>query len=511
MNLELLDRAAGATTCQILQTGGSALVGAGAVGIVGAGVGFVPLATGAAMLLAANYGCGEMPLGDAEEGSAEGCIQVATRGAVQVKWVDGTTFDAFPPGNYLYSEGQNCQEITECRLVEVPEDRQPWWIQMSWRGEGGQEYGSYGDYKFANEQDARTVKFSIRPFNDDCTGNSPETKPLPPEMFQPQPYTDEITNCNFNITFQGMAQPVPDGPVKPVYLLQQAGEERAAGGIMGGCAWPDTIFMPGDDGGGGGGGEPPVYLPVPPGPLPPNGPDGVPWWAKPLLSGATGAALNLIGQSLEKLSIPPMEAGSYTMVAPCDFDAEGNPASRTWTFEKTTQIGRLLMHQLAMMDMLQQHLVWKTPICGNERPELEGDWVTTRWESTEKMVHSGVRLRKLFRYRTKSTRNLGQLSAYWESFEWRAGPVCVRHTGAWWGDPQVWAESEEEGQRVIRHAAAEAGIDPDQVGEWATSSSRSPRYGMSGTMKILLKDGFPWVSAREGDSWPNTLAKAIDP
>ena len=449
----------------------------------------------------------------------EGCNEVATKGTLQISLPQWGTIDAFPPGNIEYATGKNCRRITKAYLREYPGTHQPWWCWVNWEGQNGEQYGS-NQYKFANEADARAVRWSIKAVNNDCVSDAPETPPLPPEMFEPRPYTDPVTNCNFNITFQGLAQPVPDGPVKPVYLLQQADEVRADGGVMGGCNWPDTIFMPSDNGpdgdggggGGGGGGEGPVYLPVPPGPLPPNGPGGAPWWAAPLLAASTNAALTLIGQELAKMSEPDFEPGSFTMVAPCDVNEDGSPQARTWEFPKGSFQQRMNAHQVAMMDMLQQHLVWKTPTCSDrEKPELEGEWVTTRWQSTEKMVHSGVRLRKLFRYRTKSTRNLGQLSAYWESFEWRAGPVCVRHTGAWWGDPQVWAESEEEGQRVIRHAAAEAGIDPDQTGKWATSSSRSPRYGMSGTMKILLKDGFPWVSAREGDSWPNTLAKAIDP
>ena len=82
------------------------------------------------------------------------------------------------------------------------------------------------------------------------------------------------------------------------------------------------------------------------------------------------------------------------------------------------------------------------------------------------MDHSGKRLRKLLRYRSESSRDLGQLSAYWQDFTWNAGDIIVFHKGAWWGTPQVWAASQEEGQRVLRFAAAEAGIDPDQVGEW---------------------------------------------
>ena len=511
MNLELLDRAAAKTTCNILELGGGALVQAGAIGIATGGVGFVPMAAGAAMLLAANYGCGDMPLDDAEDSLTTGCIQVATRGAIQVDWVDGTTFDAFPPGNMNYSEGQNAQKIKSVRIQEVAQSQSPWWVFVEWEGPDGQQY-SDNQYTFRTREDARSVKWSIRPFNGDCTGTSPETKPLPPEMFEPQPYTDVVTNCNFNITFQGMAEPVPGGPVKPVYLLQQAADSRADGGVMGGCNWPDTIFMPGDDGGDDGGGEPPVYIPVPDDGPPPDGPDGVPWWAAPLLAGSTSAALQLIGQGIDNLTAPKLPPGEFTLQAPCDVDEDGNPLTQSWTYPEQNFESRSIAHQITMLEALQTHLNWKTPTCSsNERPAKRGQWVSTRWISDEKMDHSNHRLRKLFRYRTESTRDLGQLSTYWRDFVWQAGDVCVVHQGAWWGNPQVWASTEAEGQRVIRHAAAEAGLDPDQDGEWAFSSSNSPRYGMSGTMKIQMHEGFPWVAKREGASYPNTLALAHDP
>ena len=120
------------------------------------------------------------------------------------------------------------------------------------------------------------------------------------------------------------------------------------------------------------------------------------------------------------------------------------------------------------------------------------------------MDHSGKRLRKLLRYRSESSRNLGQLSAYWQDFTWTEGEVCVIHKGAWWGTPQVWAASPEEGKRVIRAAGAEAGINPDQTGQWATSSSDSPRYGMSGTMRLEEANGLRWVTRREGPDGPWT-------
>ena len=511
MNLELLDRAAGATTCNILALSGGALVQAGAVGIVAGGVGFVPFTAGAAMLLAANYACGEMPLDDANENQLTGCTEVASKGAVQVDWVDGTTFDAFPPGNLNYSAGQNCKRIKSAKIQYVDGHSSPWWIVVEWEGPNGEQY-SDNQYTFRNEDDAKKVKFSIRAFNNDCTATAPETRPLPPEMFEPQPYTDSVTNCEFNITFQGFAEPVPGGPTKPVYLLQQAGQTRADGGVMGGCNWPDTVFMPGDDGDGGGGdGEGPVYIPVP-SPQPPDGPGGVPWWAGPLLAGSTSAALNLIGDALKEATRPSLPEGSFTLKAPCDVDEEGNPLEQTWVYPSQKADERMIAHQITMLEALQTHLNWKTPTCNDRQPTVkEGQWVTTRWISDEKMDHSNRRLRKLFRYRTKSTRNIGQLSTYWKDFVWESGDVCVRHNGAWWGNPQVWAATPEEGQRVIRFAGAEAGLDPDQAGEWAFSSSDSPRYGMSGTMRIQMHEGFPWVAKRDGAPWPNVLAKQSDP
>ena len=150
----------------------------------------------------------------------------------------------------------------------------------------------------------------------------------------------------------------------------------------------------------------------------------------------------------------------------------------------------------------------KNCACGpNPRPPLAGDWVTTQWKSDEKDDITGTRLRKRFRYRSQSSRDLKQLSDYWRDFTWQAGQVCVIHKNAWWGTPQVWASSAEEGKRVIRFAAGEAGLNPDEVGEWVVTGSRAPRYGMSGTMRLIDKDGFPWVASRDGADWPNLLAR----
>ena len=134
------------------------------------------------------------------------------------------------------------------------------------------------------------------------------------------------------------------------------------------------------------------------------------------------------------------------------------------------------------------------------KPCLDGDWVSTRWVSDSPSPGGTKPLRKLFRYRSKSTRDNDELQSYWSSFIWQAGSVCVIHKGAWWGTPQVWAASADEGKRVIRFAAGEAGIDPDQAGEWITRNASSSRVGMSGRMRLAEEQGEQWVTRREGAS-----------
>ena len=148
--------------------------------------------------------------------------------------------------------------------------------------------------------------------------------------------------------------------------------------------------------------------------------------------------------------------------------------------------------------MLQQHLKYRTPTCAPKKPPLEGTWISTRWISASDSPAGERPLRKLLRYRSKSTRTAAELRSHWSGFSWEAGPWCVIHKGAWWGTPQVWASSEDEGKRVLRFAAAEAGLDPDVDGEWIVTSSANPRYGQPGTMRLENPAGEYWVTRRDG-------------
>lgn len=506
-NLELLDRAASATTCQILNSVGDELVRTSVWLLWNPKFSAAAFSAGALSVLASNYLCPDMPMGEAPpiDDMIDGCGQMAPGGYGQFQYHLGDSNWFGPQDQAIY---RNTVRINPIGPLEPSEAGGRWQVNCEVYSETD---GTTKSFFFDTAAEANAVKFRIDPIVGECAYNPDDPiAPTPPEAFEPIEYVDDVTECTYEVTLQGFAQETPDGVVSPVYLVAgKTDGTRSEGGRMGGCNFAPTIYMPSYGGGGGGGGGGGIHIPVP-SPLPDPG-DGVPWWLPPIVGGSVSAGLNLIGQELSKLSEADYEPGEFTMVAPCDYDENGEHQYRTWSFEKASFEQRIHAHQVALMEMLQQHLNWKTPTCNSyEKVPLEGDWVTTRWESVERMDHSGMRLRKLFRYRTQSTRDLGQLVAYWQDFEWRAGEVIVWHEGAWWGTPKVWAETKEEGQRVIRFAAAEAGLDPDQAGRWRTSSSRSPRYGMSGTMKIKLIKGFPWISSREGDSWPNTLARTLD-
>ena len=340
-----------------------------------------------------------------------------------------------------------------------------------------------------------------------CTSNGPDGTPPVPNV-PDHTYTDPETNCNYNVKFEGFIRETPDGPILPVFEVSGGEETRASGGRMGGCNLNPTIHVSPPNGPGGPGGPR-----IPPIPVPPNAPgpiDGIPWWAGPLLGAATGAALQLIGQEIAKLTEPNYLPGSFTMTAPCDVDDEGNPQFRTWEFEEGSFQQRINAHQVALMEMLQQHLNWKTPIC-RERPKLEGDWRTVSFRSDNTSPYGKSRLRKRFRYRSTSGLALGALVDHWKDFSFTSGPVIVSHAGASWGTPQVWAATADEGKRVIRHAAGEAGIDPDQTGRWVISGSGSARYGVSDTMRVDTTGGYFWITARDGEDGRPLVAQVPIP
>lgn len=498
----VLQRATDAVACQMLNNIASASTQYAAWALyTGAGV-TVPLTVGGLSYMANQLLCQDMDWEDKDNNDRiNGCKRIANG--------YGVIYGDFGTDEWQVSSPGASDVVALAKIYNMHQRGNLWGWDIDYINTNGEQVTTTA-FNTSSKELAERQQFKLVPITGECAESvDPDDDGDPNPDFEPYQYNDPVTNCNYTLKLQGFVQPIPDGAIQPVYEISSSGDsQRASGGRMGGCNLSPQIII----GGNGDGTNPPTPIPVPPNPIP--GPNGQPWWLGPLLGAVTGSLLNQLGRLMNDTFNYPMNTAGFQLLAPCDTDGEGNALYRNWGFAEEPLILRLHSHQVAMMEMIQQHLSWKTPTCSdnsNEKPPLEGEWVTTRWQSVETMPHSGHRLRKQFRYRSKSGLPIQERSAYWEWFQWESGDVCVIHKGAWWGTPQVWASSEEEGKRVIRFAAGEAGLDPDQTGEWKVSRSSSPRYGMSGTMKIQLYKGFPWISSRGGASYPNTLAQVHDP
>ena len=213
----------------------------------------------------------------------------------------------------------------------------------------------------------------------------------------------------------------------------------------------------------------------------------IPWWLIPTI-------LELLSAFLET-DIP---GTTYSLTGVCEsVGDEGRQPTAEFPVAPAPNLYAIINRWDVMDDMLQQHLAWRTPIC-DEKPELEGDMRTISFISDETSPFGKSRLRKRLRYRSVSGIGRDELVQHWANFTWQAGPVCVKHTGTSWGNPQVWAASIDEGKRVLRHAAGESGVDPDKNGRWLVGGSDSSRIGVSGTMRVWINKGTYCITARDG-------------
>ena len=205
-------------------------------------------------------------------------------------------------------------------------------------------------------------------------------------------------------------------------------------------------------------------------------------------------------QGLEDLLAGPTPGTTYTLTGVCEEpDDDGNQPVFSTPVGDAPGLEAIQKRIDALPQILQQHLAYKTPTCGGTL-QSSGDWRTISFRSENPSPYGKSRLRKRFRYRSFSGNELPAVVDHWRNFTWVSGPVVVKHLGAAWGTPQVWAVSADEGKRVIRHAAGEAGIDPDQVGRWEVGGSNSSRLGVSDTMRVDITGGYYWITARDGSS-----------
>ena len=471
-----LDAAAGQTTCAVLQVGGQALVGAGAVALLTGNP--VPIALGTAALLAANYGCtwdpDQPPAGGGIFSQGQ-CIRVTGgAGTPEVSYDDGQSWGklvGFNACGYVYYEEKLVQRTSDTRAI----------FSQSWETTGGAT-----NYQEVEGPIRLARLFPCPPATCSQTGDEPF-----PEV-PPVTYTDPDTSCEITVTFQGFAS-LPDESIQPVYKMVPGGTSRASGGIIGGCNFEPVVYM------GGPPGQPPIY-----GPWDPTWPDwdgsGEPPWLDFLKGAIGGAAAAAVNQLLDQLFMTVYPETSKSIYAACQFKEDGTPEEYTINFPAQTYQDRVLDSLTAQVDFAQQFFLWETPICQPCRTPVTGDPVTLNWRSDEPSPISGRRTRKLLTYFDQTGKDLAAHVEHWRNFSFQAGPVVVSPCECELGRPQVWAATEGEGKRVILHAAQIAGVDLSKV-EWVVSTPASARLGVGGTMRIHRdRFGTLGVTKRAGSS-----------
>lgn len=481
---EKLDRAAGAALCEGVKELGSGLINASAVSLVFGGPFAVPFALGTAALMVAAGGCTWDPDGPAPvptgppqqicyKGASNFTIRVLTNGV----FVGGSTPDLAEITRIAYDSTQQCQTGGSRDFYNIywkNPDGTPGVTALQWGGPCG------GDtYTWIQVWDG----------NDMCSDPGPEPQPIIP----PYTYTDPDDGCTLIVNWEGFSTDGA-GHFNPVFKIEP-GENSLrteGGGIIGGCNFEPVIYT----GNPGGPGEPPFV-----GPWDPtwDGDDENPWaeFLREIAAGVLGAGLaDVLAALLEE----PYAGTTYRLVSVCETDASGEPISEAVEETiPTLPINDAILTRLdALVPLLQGQKDFKQPVCSPE--PLKGEFRTIAFRSEQISPAGKSCLRKRLRYRSVSGIGLDGLIDHWKDFVWSAGPVTVKHRGSSWGTITVWAASVDEGKRVIRHAAAEAGVDADQTGRWEISGSSSTRLGMPGTMKVDTTGGYYWITDRDGSN-----------
>lgn len=350
-------------------------------------------------------------------------------------------------------------------------------------------------YSYSFEQvpaNQTPVAVPVDPDNCTCLESFDPTPTYPPfPDLPPHTYTDPDDGCQINVTFEGFVQG-SDYNLSPVFkmdpLLPAA---RADGGIIGGCNFTPIVYV--QPPGGGGGTIPPVPIP----PDLPQPPDGLPWWWDLAMGALGGIVGDIVGDTIQKAFQSPVPQYTYKMRAACDYKQDGTFEDYTITLPEQTWDTRVLAMQEMQIDFLQQHLLWKTPTCGGGGSPVTGDPVSINWISDEISLASGTRLNKRLVYFDQNGTSLQATVDHWKDFVWQAGPVMVSLNGSPLGKTQVWAATEAEGKRVLEHAAQIAGVDLTGA-EYVIGSSKSSRYGVPGTMRVLKRKGILGITMRNG-------------
>ena len=305
------------------------------------------------------------------------------------------------------------------------------------------------------------------------------TAPYVPPAPAPYTYIDQSTSCTLEVTFQGWAVS-PGDQVAPVMKIEPVATLRNGGGIIQGCNFQPVIYQPPPGGGGGGGTTIPWYDG-------PDNPDGTPWWKGPIEAAVGGIVGALTKTLIDELLKRQVGGKVYRITSVCETNDAGEPVSESVEVD-IPSVGwdEAIIWRLDALEHIMQGLKdFKQPIC---RPSKgQGDLVTVHFESDEPSIAGERPLRKTLNYRDQMASDLAAHAAHWQDFAWEAGDVIVYHEGAAWGKLTVWANSADEGKRVIRHAGTISGVNPDAEGEWLVTHSSSARYGRTGTMRLATR------------------------
>lgn len=223
--------------------------------------------------------------------------------------------------------------------------------------------------------------------------------------------------------------------------------------------------------------------------------------------------INLI-RNLYDLLTSVTAGTTYTLTEYCNPGNDPNYEPTSWEFDAPGALfwNDVIVNRLdALAAMIDQSLRARQVTCPQVRTKGSGELVTVNFIANTKPSGSSAYLRKSMSYRDQTGAAEADHVAHWADFEWEAGPAIVTSTGAPWGVVQCWAVDEAEGQRVIGHAAAIAGIDledPSHVWQYATPGNT--RYGKTGTMRVEHDQaGKPCISKRNGSS--GRPSWALDP
>lgn len=499
-----LDRAAGAAVCNWLGPGGgtSALMPFVVAGLMTPG-GQVPAAAAGLGLLALNIGCAFDPNGiaDGNQPYLTGCSKVSSG-------------YLFLVGVRPAGQGGNFEFVTGTYWVEILSvERIGGRWEISYRDTGGRLLKHYASFEFTSFT-TRLAPGAV------CAGDgSGGIGPAP--HLPPYRYDGGDAECDMDVEFQAWLQE-SDGTVRPVLKISAASPAaRASGGVISGCNFAPVLYV---GGGGGGGDKPPWWTPFLPGP---DGPNGEPWWWR-LLKGIGDAALEfavaaVLQKTLDAFFAEKLPGTVYRLTGVCETNAQGEPidVAREKVIPELPILEGIAARLDALPTLTQGLKDLKQPTCPAPlHAPYDGPSITVRFLSTENTPDGGRPLRKDFSYRDRLRSPLEDHAAHWLNFTWASGPWIVFSTGMPWGKPRVWAASPQEGERVLRHAAAIAGVDLDSPAhQFVSRETFNNRHRYSFNMRLRRDaNGRPWVTTRDdADGFPEissgvgaTLKSSVD-